>query len=194
MCDVFGQARTNNSCARECEDVVDANVEKIRTHADLCRQLTEREVAILAVATADLEARGWHPYEEAFYIQVAPRFELVANTSPEDQSFKRQTFHKAKPAYAPCLLPRSKLVLTSEWRLIGSKDLFKSSSSASFQQEKMLLQGVGLEEFRKYHMEKLSPAQLSNMVGNALPRCHLVVLARQVLSVCLAFLVSAHNA
>lgn len=36
-------------------------------------------------------------------------------------------------------------------------------------EEKMLLQGVGYEEFVKYGMSMLSANQLSNMVGNASP-------------------------
>lgn len=34
-------------------------------------------------------------------------------------------------------------------------------------EEKMLLQGVGLEEYHKYSMSALTSSQLSNMAGNA---------------------------
>lgn len=34
-------------------------------------------------------------------------------------------------------------------------------------QEKMRLQGVGLEEFRKYKMEALTPSLLADFCGNA---------------------------
>ena len=34
-------------------------------------------------------------------------------------------------------------------------------------QEKMLLQGVGLEEYEKYGMSQLTSPQLANMAGNA---------------------------
>ena len=37
----------------------------------------------------------------------------------------------------------------------------------SYGQEKMRLQGVGCEEFQKYKMEALTPAQLSDFCGNA---------------------------
>lgn len=55
---------------------MEANREKIRKHKDLRSQLTEREVAILAVTTTDMLARGWRPFDEAFYIQVVPRLQL----------------------------------------------------------------------------------------------------------------------
>ena len=44
----------------------------------------------------------------------------------------RQTFHKAEPGFAPCLLPRSKLVLTRSWRLISSKDASTSLGNDHF--------------------------------------------------------------
>ena len=85
-------------------------------------------------------------------------------------------------------------LLTSEWQICGDKemanphqqgsnsihiydvkDMFETVSTKICSmvfvfpdEEKMLLQGVGLEEYSKYGMDMLTPSQLSNMVGNAL--------------------------
>ncbi|CAK9079617.1 unnamed protein product [Durusdinium trenchii] len=103
--------------------------------------LTERELAILAVAVTKMQSIGFRPFNAEYFVEV-------------DQNFGRQTFNRRSPSHCPCLLPNGKYILTKQWRLLSS-------------QEKMQLQGVGMEEYKKYKMDTLSPSQLSNMAGNA---------------------------
>ena len=88
----------------------------------------------------------------------------------EDQNFERATINRSNPQHCPCLLPNGKYVVTSQWRILSSKDCPPNMKTfwVSFDwQEKMLLQGVGMDEYRRYNMAVLTPSQLSNMTGNS---------------------------
>ncbi|CAJ1368850.1 unnamed protein product, partial [Effrenium voratum] len=88
-----------------------------------------------------MEQAGHEPYTKQYVIQV-------------DQSFDRQTWHRKNEQLTPCLIPKGKYVVTARWSLLGAK-------------EKMMLQGVGPEEYMRYQMNTLSDSQLADFCGNA---------------------------
>lgn len=118
---------------------------------------------------------------------------ITVNFPSQDQNFHRATWTKSDPGCCPCLLPQGKYVVTARWTLLhaqvgGLKCLFPhclrkgvppelapcvwSSSPiimVSFGpcKEKMKLQGVGMDEYRRYGMKLLKQRHLADMIGNS---------------------------
>ncbi|CAK9095343.1 unnamed protein product [Durusdinium trenchii] len=103
--------------------------------------LTARELSIAAVAVTILQQRGMDPFAHTMIIQV-------------DQNYERNTFCSSNPWLCPCLIPNGKYIISSQWRLLSG-------------QEKLKLQGLGLDDITKYKLHLLTDKQQSDLAGNS---------------------------
>lgn len=109
----------------------------------------------------------------------------------KDQNFHRTTWTKRDPSLCPCLLPGGKYVVSARWSLLqpqarlfetlvfngfllitgglidSSDGWFEITILAAHWQERMKLQGVGMDEYRRYGMSSLKPRQLADLAGNS---------------------------
>ena len=97
------------SCDSLGKDKVQRNLNRLTALVKGKVSMTERELALLAVAVTEMLAAGLDPYSEHFVIEV-------------DQNFERQTWLRKTPRLLPCLLPNGKYVCTVRWSLLTPQD------------------------------------------------------------------------
>lgn len=125
-----------------------------------------------------LHARDHQPVESQTVSLPSPSGEICHHTPVEfthEQGLEFAQLSSVERLDFQCF-PSSQCTTSSQ----SHPGFFYTFILVVFCQEKMLLQGVGLEEYQRYGMASLSSSQLSDLAGNAFSA-----------NVCSAFLVAA---